>query len=163
MSFATPLSIPATNSVSSLSHSTKETSKISFGKCEGPSIAISSDKRMKSDPFSSFNSEARKSDAPFDDGCDDKEADFVPITNRAIKDIVDGKGTPEGDNMIELHRKAFMLKAFPPINPHQSFDKPQSKSASIPQCHPQSEVDCIKYVVQNWQKGTKIRTMQAGS
>ena len=136
---------------------------MSFGKREGPSIATSSDKRMKSDPFSSFNSEARKSDAPFDDGYDDKEADFVPITNKAVNNIVDGKGTPEGDNsMIDQHRKAFMLKAFPPINPHQSFDKPQSKSASIPQCRPQSEVDYIKYVVQNWQKGTEIRTMQEG-
>ena len=86
---------------------------MSFGKREGPSIATSSDKRMKSDPFSSFNSEARKSGAPFDDAYDDKEADFLPITNQAIKDIVEGKGTPDGDNMIEQHRKAFMLKAFP--------------------------------------------------
>lgn len=135
---------------------------MSFGKREGPSIATSSDKRMKSDPLSSFKSEARKSDSPFDDGYDDKEADFVPITNKAIKDIGEGKGTPDGDNMIDQHRKAFMQKAFPPINPHQSFDNPQSKSASITHCRPQSELDYIKYVVQNWQKGTEIRTMEEG-
>ena len=162
LSFATPLAVPASNSVSSLSQSTKETSKISAGKRDGPSIVQSSEKRMKSNPSSSFDSEARKNNASFDDGHNDKEADFVPITDKASNTIMDGKNWEEDYGITERHRKAFNLKAFPPTNPHKSYDKPQSKSASIPQCRPQTEVDYIKYVVQNWQKGTVIRTMEEG-
>jgi hypothetical protein len=54
------------------------------------------------------------------------------------------------------------LKAFPPVNPHQTFDMPQSKSASMAQCRPKSDVYYIKYVVQNWHKGTEICTMEDG-
>jgi hypothetical protein len=65
LSFATPLAVPATtNSVSSLSQSTKEaskTTKTSAGKRDGPSVSKSSEKRMKSDPF---DSEARTNYAP---------------------------------------------------------------------------------------------------
>ncbi len=167
MSFATPLAVPASNSVSSLSQSTRTSTKLTLGKRNGPSIAKSYNKKMKTKPWSSFYSEARKNYAPSDNGYEDKyedkEADYVPTTDKAIDNIMDAKGTWEADDgIIQQHCKAFMLKAFPPINPHQSFDKPQSKSASIAQCHPQSEVDYIKYVVQNWQKGTEICTMQDG-
>jgi hypothetical protein len=121
-----------------------------------------SEKRMKSDPSTSFDSEARKNNAPFDNGHNDKEADFVPISDKAIDNIMDGKIWEDDYGLTEQHRKAFYLKAFPPSNPHKFYDRPQSKSASIPQCRPQTEVDYIKYVVQNWQKGPLIRTMQEG-
>ena len=151
-----PWLYPASNSISSLSQSTKEKSKISAGKRDGPSISKSSKKRIKSNLLSSFDSEAKENDAPIDDGYEDKEADYVP-------NIMEEKGTWEADDgIIQQHRKAIMLTAFPPVKPHQSFDKPQSKSASIAQCRPQSEVDYIKYVVQNWQKGTEICTVQEG-
>jgi hypothetical protein len=130
-SFATPLAVPATtNSVSSLSQSTKEASKASktsAGKPDGPSsIAKSSEKRMKSN--STFDSEARTNYAP---DKDDKEADYVPITNKASSNIMDGK-TWEDDyyGITEKHRKAFYLKAFPPVNPDKDFEKSQSKSAA---------------------------------
>ncbi len=101
---------------------------------------------MKSDPSTSFDSEARKNNAPFDNGHKDKEADFLPITDKASKRIMDGKTWEDDCGITEQHRKAFYLKAFPPINPHKSYEKPQSKSASIPPCRPQTEVDYIKYV-----------------
>ena len=73
---------------------------------------------------------------------------------------MDGKTWEDDYGITEQHRKAFYLKAFPPVDPDKDFEKPQSKSASIPQCRPQTKVDYIKYVVENWQKGTEIRTMQ---
>ncbi len=146
LSFATPLAVPASNSVSSLSQSTKETSKISAGKRDGPSIAKASGKRMKSNPSTSFDSEAKKNNAP----SDDKEADFLPITDKAADNIMeDGKTWEEDYGLTEQHRKAFYLKAFPPTKPDKSYANSQSKSASIPQCRPQSEVDYIKFVVSN--------------
>jgi hypothetical protein len=75
---------------------------------------------------------------------------------------MDGKTREDDYGITEKHRKAFYLKAFHPVDPDKDFEKPQSKSASIPQCRPQTEVDYIKYVVENWQKGTEIRTMQEG-
>jgi hypothetical protein len=93
LSFATPLAVPATamNSVSSLSQSTKEASKTSAGKRDGPSIAKLSEKRMKSDPF---DSEAGSNYAP---DKEDKEADYVPNTNKASSNIMDGKAWEHGN------------------------------------------------------------------
>jgi hypothetical protein len=114
LSFATPLAVPATatNSVSSLSQSTKEaskTSKTSAGKRDGPSIAKSSEKRMKSNP--TFDSEAGTNYAP---DKEDKEADYVPITDKASSNIMDGKTWEDDYGITKKHRKAFYLKAFPP-------------------------------------------------
>ncbi len=158
LSFATPLAVPATamNSVSSLSQSTKEAAKTSAGKRDGPSIAKLSEKRMKSDPF---DSEAGNNYAP---NMEDKEADYVSNTNKASSNIMDGKAWEDDYGVTKKHCKAFYLKAFPPVDPDKVFEMPQSKSASIPQCRPQTEVDYIKYVVENWQVGTDIRTMQEG-
>jgi hypothetical protein len=75
---------------------------------------------------------------------------------------MEGKGTWEEDGITEQHRKAFYLKAFPPVNPHQVFAKPQSKSASMAACCPKAEVDYIKHVIQNWDKGTEICNMEDG-
>ena len=52
------------------------------------------------------------------------------------------------------------MKAFPVTNPHQTFDKPQSKSASMSLCCSKTEVDYIKYVIQNWDKGTEIHNVE---
>ena len=49
---------------------------------------------------------------------------------------MEGKGTWEEDAITAQHRKAFYMKAFPPINPHERFYKPQSKSASMTLCRP---------------------------
>ena len=143
----------ASNSVSSLSQSTKEaskTSKTSAGKRDGPSTAKSSDKRMKS------------TNDDYDLDKEDKEADYVPITNDASSNLMEGKTLEQDPLILEKHRKAFYLKAFPPQDPDKEFEKSQAKSASIPQCRPQTEVDHIKYVVENWQVGTEICTMQDG-
>ena len=143
----------ASNSVSSLSQSTKEaskTSKTSAGKRDGPYTDKSSDKRMKS------------TNDDYDLDKEDKEADYVPITNDASSNLMEGKTLEQDPLILEKHRKAFYLKAFPPQDPEKEFEKSQAKSASIPQCRPQTKVDHIKYVVENWQVGTEIRTMQDG-
>ena len=92
----------------------------------------------------------------------DKELDCVPVTNQAMNNVMEGKGTWEEDFITAQHRKAFYMKAIPPINTHERFDKPQSKSASMTLCHPKTEVDCIKYVIQHWEKGIAIRDMEDG-
>jgi hypothetical protein len=98
----------------------------------------------------------------YDPNKEDKEADYVPITNKASSNLLDENTWEEDPRVVDKHRKAFYLKAFPPPNPDKEFVKSQSKSASIPQCRPQTELDHIKYVVENWQVGTEIRTMQNG-
>jgi hypothetical protein len=154
LSFATPVAVPASNSLSTLSQSTKETTKNTLGKCDAPSISKSSEKRMRGDPTSSF----------FDDK-EDKELKYVPITDKAAKYFIGGYGTKALDNnddITKAHCKAFMLKAFPPVDRKKSYNNPQAKSASMAQCRPKSEVDYIKFVVANWQKGTEIHTMEEG-
>jgi hypothetical protein len=73
---------------------------------------------------------------------------------------MEGKSTWEEDAITAQHRKAFYIKAFPPINTHKWFEKPQSKSASMTLCCPKTEVDYIKYVIQHWEKGTVIHNME---
>ena len=55
-----------------------------------------------------------------------------------------------------------MLLSFPPKDQDEETLNPQALSGSIPQCRPQKELDYIKYVVRNWEKGTKIRSMPPG-
>ena len=93
----------ATNSVSSLCQLTKEaskTSRTSAGKRDGPSTAKSSNKRMKS--------------TNYDPNKEDKEADYVPITNKASSNLLDENTWEEDPRVVAKHRKAFYLKAFPP-------------------------------------------------
>ena len=77
LSFATPLAVPAGNSVSSLSQSTKTSSK---GKRDGPTIANPYTKKTRSEPSQKSHSGGRKIDSPDNDE-DDKELDYVPVTN----------------------------------------------------------------------------------
>jgi hypothetical protein len=158
LSFANPLAVPAGNSVSSLSQSTKTSSK---GKRDGPTITNPYTKKTRSEPSQKSHSGGMKIDSPDNDE-DEKKLDCVPVTNKGINNIMEGKGTWEEDTITAQHRKAFYMKAFPPVNPHEQFDKPQSKSASMTLCRPKTEVDYIKYVIQHWEKGTVIRNMEDG-
>ncbi len=63
---------------------------------------------MKSNPF---DSEAVKNYAP---DKEDKEADYVSITDKASSNIMDGKTWEDEYGITKKHRKAFYLKAFPP-------------------------------------------------
>jgi hypothetical protein len=45
---------------------------------------------------------------------EDKEADYVPITNDASSNLMEGKTLEQDPLILEKHRKAFYLKAFPP-------------------------------------------------
>jgi hypothetical protein len=158
LSFATPLAVPAGNSISFLSQSTKTSSK---GKYDGPTITNPKTKKTRSEPSQKSHSGGRKIDSPDNDEYD-KELDYVPITNQAINNIMERKGTWEEDGITVQHCKVFYLKDFPPANPHQQFDKPQSKSTSMALCHPKTEVDYIKYVIQHWEKGIEICNMEDG-
>ena len=103
LSFATPLAVPARNSVSSLSQSTKTSSK---GKHDGPTIANPYTKKTRSDTSQKSHSGGRKIDSP-DNHQDDKELDYVPVTHQAINNVMEGKGTWEEDAITAQHRKAF--------------------------------------------------------
>ena len=158
LSFATPAT--TTNSLSSLSHSTKTSTKMSGGKrdCDDrSSIVNASEKRTKTNP----NEGTKDKEDDLQDA--DKDHDYVPVTDQAISNVMEDtqKATYLRDpTLLKKHRDAFMARAFPPPDPHFLGNKPQSKSASIQQCRPQEEVDYIKYVVSNWHKGTEIRNME---
>ena len=94
---------------------------------------------------------------------DNKEPDYLPITDAALCKVIEEKGTTWEDNLLsKQHCKAFYLRAFPPNDSDKAFNKPQSKSASIAQCRPKTEVDYIIRVVVNWDKGKENRSMQDG-
>ena len=95
------------------------------------------------------------------DGTDDKDVDYVPITDAARNEVVDGwTGHVPDHTMREKHRQAFMAMAFPPKkDDEEEKENPQAKSASIPTCRSKEDYEYIKYVVGNWQKGTNIRSM----
>ncbi len=59
------------------------------------------------------------------------------------------------------HRKAFMAKAFPDLG-NKNHANVQTQSASIKTCRPQSEVDYIIHVLNNWEKGTEVNRMAPG-
>ncbi len=96
------------------------------------------------------------------DGTDDKDVDYLPITNAAGNKEVDGwTGHVSDHTMSEKHRQAFMALAFPPDD-DKEYENSQAKSASIPTCRSKKEYEYIKYVVRNWEKGTNIRQMGQG-
>ena len=152
------LSFAAGTSVSSLSHSTKTSSR---GKRDGPTITNPYTKKTRSEPSLKFHSGESKDYSPSNVE-DDKELDYVPVTNQAVNNIMEGKGTWEEDAMTAMHRKAFYMKAYPVANRHELFPKPQSKSASMTTCRPKTEVDYIKNVIHHWGKGIEIRNMEDG-
>ena len=121
LSFATPLAVPAGNSVSSLSQSTKTSSE---GKCDGYTIANPYTKNTRSEPSQKSNSRGRKIDSPNNDE-DDKELNYVPVTNQGINNIMEGKGTWEEDAITAQHCKAFYMKAFPPATLTNSLTNPR--------------------------------------
>jgi hypothetical protein len=79
------------------------------------SIANASEKRTKTNP-----NEGTK-DKEDDLRDDDKDHDYVPITDKAMGNIMEGtkKATYLPDaTLLKKHRDAFMARAFPPPNIH---------------------------------------------
>ncbi len=92
---------------------------------------------------------------------DNKERDYVPVTNQAVNDLMEGKDVGDLAAIISSHKKAFMERAFP-SGEEKNYFNAKSKSASIPLCQPKLELDYIIYVVSNWQVGFQIRSMTPG-
>jgi hypothetical protein len=94
---------------------------------------------------------------------DDKDVDYVPATNQAVNNIMEGKDGGELAAIIANHRNVFMERAFPlGQGEEQAYSIPQSKSAAIKSCRPKKELDYITYGVRNWQVGVEIRKMDSG-
>ena len=111
LSFATPRAEVATQSVSSLSWSTKtHSTKTSGGKRNLNAANLSQPKKK-------VKQGEDDGDVSIQDGKEDKDIDFVPITDQAMDDVINGMGTWERDDIehgIKMrHRQAFMAKAFP--------------------------------------------------
>jgi hypothetical protein len=92
---------------------------------------------------------------------DNKERDYVPVTNRAVNDLMEGKNVGDLAVIIASHKKAFMERVFP-SGKEKNYLNSKSKSASIPSFQPKSKLDYIIYVFLNWQVGVQIRTMTPG-
>ncbi len=91
-----------------------------------PSAKTSAEKRNLSDDPSNKVSKPRKKlkqgggedfDVSFEDDKDDMDIDFLPMTDKAMDLVIQGKGSWEMDAIqkgIKMHhRQAFMEKAFP--------------------------------------------------
>ena len=61
---------------------------------------------------------------------DDKDVDFVDVTNWAVNNIMDGKDGGEMAAIIANHRNAFAERDFLP-GEEQAYSLPQSKCAAI--------------------------------
>ena len=59
-------------------------------------------KKTRSDPSKKFHSGERKDYSPSNVE-DDKDIDYVPVTNQAISNIMEGKGTWEEDAITAMH------------------------------------------------------------
>ena len=92
---------------------------------------------------------------------DDKDVDYVPVTNQTVNNIMEGKDGGEMSAIIANRCNVFMERAFPP-GEEQAYSLPQSKCAAIKSCRPKKELDYITYIVQNWQVGMEIRKMDSG-
>jgi hypothetical protein len=62
---------------------------------------------------------------------DDKDFDFVPVTNQAVNNIMEGKDGGELAAIIANHFNAFMKRVFPPRE-EQAYSLPQSKYQIMP-------------------------------
>jgi len=105
-------------------------------------------------------------DVSFEDDKDDKDIDFLPMTDKAMDLVIQGKGPWETDAVqkgINMHHcQAFMEKAFPAELEEKPSANSQVKSASTKTCQPQSEIDYIIYVITHWDKGTVVKTLPPG-
>ena len=100
LSFATPRAEVATQSVSSLSWSTKtHSTKTSGGKRNLNAANLSQPKKK-------VKQGEDDGDVSIQDGKEDKDIDFVPITDQAMDDVINGMGTWERDDIehgIKMH------------------------------------------------------------
>ena len=76
---------------------------------------------------------------------DDKDSDYVPVTDAAINNMLAGGDCGEMAAIIAMHRRAFMERAFPPEQ--QEDNHPQKKSGSIQNARPQEDFNYIQYVI----------------
>jgi hypothetical protein len=88
---------------------------------------------------------------------DDKDTDYVPVTDTAAMN----DNFKEGDSgemaaIVNMHRRAFMERAFPP---DAEFNNQHKAAASINSARPQKELDYIEYVVKHWQHGIELKDM----
>ena len=101
----------ATQSVSSLSWSTKTHSTKTSGRKRNFNSANLSQPKKK------VKQGEDDGDVSIQDGKEDKDIDFVPITDQAMDNVINGMGTWERDDIehgIKMrYRQAFMSKAFP--------------------------------------------------
>jgi len=88
---------------------------------------------------------------------DDKDTDYVPVTDSAARnDNFEGGDSAQMAAIVNMHRRAFMERAFPPDAP---FDNQHKAAASISSARPQAELDYIEYVVKHWQHGIELKDM----
>ena len=150
------------DSVSSLSLSTKthSTAKTSLGKHNLPNLSSEPKKKTKDAKVDCGEDDG---DISIHEGNQEKDIieDFIPITNKAMDNDFQGMEDDISHGIKMRHRKAFMAKAFPDLGDKYQGNA-QSQSASIKSCRPQSEVDYIIHVLNNWEKGIEVNRMAPG-
>jgi hypothetical protein len=64
--------------------------------------------------------------------------------------------------VIALHRKTFMERAFSTDDEARTYTSAQQKSGSMTLCHTQEQLDKISYVIDNWNVGIVLKKMVPG-
>jgi hypothetical protein len=78
----------------------------------GTSIACTSaSKKKRGVDHSLFDKD--EDDSNSGDEKDNKERDYVPVTNQAVNDLMEGKDVRDLAAIIASHKKAFMERVFP--------------------------------------------------
>jgi hypothetical protein len=88
----------------------------------GSSIAPTSEfKKKRGVDCSSFDKDEDDFDSDYKE--DNKERDYIPVTNQAVNDLMEGKDVGDLVAIIASHKKACMERVFPP-----------GKEEKLPQC-----------------------------
>jgi len=100
---------------------------------------LESGKKMRGLP-SSINA-MDEGEGEHSDKEDDKECDYVPVIDAAIKNMMEGGDCGEMSAIVDMHRRAFMERAFPP---DAEFNNQKKAAASMSSVRPQGELDYIE-------------------
>jgi len=151
--------VPTSTSVSSMSNSTggrgKGAASTPLGKrssTSGGNMHSEKKKREFSPLIDDADEMAEESERE-----DDKDTDYVPVTDTAaMNDNFKEGNSGEMAAIVNMHCRAFMERAFPP---DAEFNNQHKAAASINSARPQKELDYIEYVVKHWHHGIELKDM----
>jgi hypothetical protein len=138
----------------------KDPSTIKSGEKRHPTVANLSQKKKK------IKQGEGDGDISVGDDKDDKDIDFVAITDNAMETDDQETGSSGREDILHgmklRHRQAFIAKAFPEQLGRLPPANSQVQSGAMKACRPQAELDYIIHVIEHWEIGTEAKKLPPG-